>query len=79
MSQISGRMLPEIQSQLNLKDYNGDSSFELPLPATYVIDPGGVIRYAFVDPDYRRRAEPTAVLAALKELAAKHEEDGAAE
>ena len=79
VQQLSGRMLTEIQSRLNLRDYNGDSSFELPLPATYVIDPGGVIRYAFVDPDYRRRAEPTAVLAALKELAAKQEDDGAAE
>jgi peroxiredoxin len=52
----------------HLPAHNGDGSFELPLPATYVIDPTGVIRFAFVDPDYRRRAEPADVLAALSTM-----------
>ena len=51
-----------------LAQFNGDSSNELPLGATYVIDRQGVIRYAFVDGDYRKRAEPSAVVAALKGL-----------
>jgi peroxiredoxin len=33
-----------------------------------VIDREGVVRWAFVDPDYTRRAEPTDVLAALDTL-----------
>jgi peroxiredoxin len=51
-----------------LASFNGDDSLELPLGATYVIDRGGVIRYAFVDGDYRKRAEPSDVLAALRKL-----------
>ncbi|MGV9881868.1 peroxiredoxin-like family protein [Streptomyces sp. NPDC003006] len=37
----------------------------LPLPATYVIDRAGVIRWAFVDTDYTVRAEPSDILKAL--------------
>ncbi|MEM1254723.1 MAG: peroxiredoxin-like family protein [Cyanobacteria bacterium P01_H01_bin.21] len=48
---------------------NGDESYELPLPATYVIEPSGRIRYAFAEADYTQRAEPQDVLAVVKELA----------
>lgn len=51
-----------------ISEYNGDLSYMLPIPATYVIDSGGVIRYAYVNPDYTRRAEPTDVLTALESL-----------
>jgi peroxiredoxin len=44
---------------------NGDESWELPVPATYVIAPDGIVRFAFVDPDYKRRLEPAELLAAL--------------
>ncbi|RAJ45443.1 peroxiredoxin [Kitasatospora sp. SolWspMP-SS2h] len=40
----------------------------LPIPATYVIDRAGTIRWAFVDADYTARAEPADVLAALDGL-----------
>ncbi|MEM9193768.1 MAG: peroxiredoxin-like family protein [Myxococcota bacterium] len=46
----------------------GSSRATLPLPATYVIDPSGTIRYAFVETDYTQRAEPAAVLEALRAL-----------
>ena len=62
----------QMKGRLDLGKYNGDSSNELPLGATYVIDKGGVIRYAFVDGDYRKRAEPSAVVAALKGLKKAH-------
>ncbi len=45
---------------------NGDDSFELPVPATYVINREAKINYAFVNADYRKRAEPSDVLASLK-------------
>ena len=49
---------------------NGDHSYELPVPATYVIDTTGVICFAHVDVDYMlSRAEPEAVVAALEALA----------
>ncbi len=47
---------------------NGDDSFELPFPATYVIDQDRIIRFAFVNADYTKRAEPADILAVLREL-----------
>jgi peroxiredoxin len=48
---------------------NGEQSYELPVPATFVIDTAGVIRFAHADADYMTgRAEPEAVVAALKNL-----------
>ena len=46
----------------------GGSGWVLPVPATYVVDPAGVVRLAFVDTNYRNRLEPKAVLAALDSL-----------
>lgn len=40
----------------------------LPLGTTYIIDRQGVIRYAFLDVDYSRRAEPADILAVLKKI-----------
>ena len=53
---------------LVLPDYNGDDSFDLPVPATYVIDQQGIIRLAFVDPDYTRRMDPAEILSSLRRL-----------
>lgn len=55
----NGKALPGI---------NGDESWELPVPATYVIARDGRIAFAHVDVDYRQRAEPAAILAALRAL-----------
>jgi peroxiredoxin len=56
------------QKGFNLHTYNGDETDELPLAATYVIDMDGKIRYAFLDVDYRNRAEPNEVLEVLNSL-----------
>jgi peroxiredoxin len=48
---------------------NGDDRWSLPMPATYIVEKGGRIALAFVDPDYRKRLEPSAAVAALAELA----------
>lgn len=53
---------------LDMSKYNGDKSYTLPLAATYVIDSEGKVRYAFLDEDYRKRAEPSDVLDAVKQL-----------
>jgi peroxiredoxin len=45
---------------------NGNGRWVLPVPATYVIDRDGRITFAHVEADYRERAEPAAVLAALR-------------
>jgi peroxiredoxin len=51
-----------------LPDKNGDESWRLPIPATYVIDRDGTIALAFVDPDYRNRLEPAEILSVLQGL-----------
>jgi peroxiredoxin len=61
------RLSPELQTMYEsimtrLPGYNGDSSWELPLPATYIIRPGSVISFARVEDDWRRRAEPAEIL-----------------
>ena len=65
--------LPDVASahlsqQVDFNAYNGDTSNELPLSATYIVDTSGVIRYAFLNADYRLRAEPADIVAALKKL-----------
>ncbi len=51
----------------DLEAINGVEKVELPIPATYVVDPKGVIQYAFVETDYTLRAEPEKILAILRE------------
>ena len=53
---------------IDLKAVNADDSFELPVPATYVIDKAGKITWAHLNLDYRTRAEPADVLKALDAL-----------
>lgn len=52
----------------DLQRVNDGHPRTLPLPATYVIDRDGVIRWAFVNSDYTTRAEPAAIIAALDAL-----------
>jgi peroxiredoxin len=59
-------VVEHLKVRLDLNKYNGDTTNELPLGATYAIDRHGVIRCAFVDGDYRKRAEPSAVVVALR-------------
>jgi peroxiredoxin len=54
-----------------LPDRNGDDSWLLPIPATYVIDRDGSIALGFVDVDYRNRLEPEEILNALRTLEAR--------
>tara|TARA_R110002096_G_scaffold28336_18_gene85973 strand:+ start:4200 stop:4865 length:666 start_codon:yes stop_codon:yes gene_type:complete len=51
-----------------LSSYNGNQKAELPLAATYVIDQNKIIKYAFLDADYRNRAEPSDLIEILKQL-----------
>ncbi len=53
---------------LELSKYYGTEKAELPLSATYVVGRDGGVAYAFLDADYKKRAEPADVLAALDRL-----------
>jgi peroxiredoxin len=49
---------------------NGEGSYQLPVPATYVIDASGIIRFSHVDADYMTgRVEAETVVAALEAIA----------
>jgi peroxiredoxin len=53
---------------INVPEANGDDSYELPIPATYVIDQQGVIRAAHVDKNYINRMDPEDIVVALKSI-----------
>ena len=51
-----------------LPDRNGDGTWALPMPATFVIERGGRIAAAFIEPDYRKRLDPKDALEELRRL-----------
>lgn len=57
-----------LEGRVHLSKYNGVKSKELPLTVAYVIQPDGTIAWAFVDPDYKKRAEPADILEAVQAL-----------
>ena len=52
--------------QVDVEKLNGDDSYTFPDPATYVIDTSGLITWAFVPNNYRKRAEVDQILDALR-------------
>jgi len=55
---------------IDIPAYNGDDSFALPVPATYIVRRDGVVAHAFVDSDYTQRMEPAEIVARLEAFAA---------
>ena len=53
---------------INLPAQNGDESWELPLPATYLISGDGIIRDRFIQTDYVKRMEPGDILNGLQNI-----------
>lgn len=58
-----------LAQEIDLEASNGDAEWELPMPATFVVDQAQRIRYAFISADYTRRAEPSEVIAVLRQIA----------
>jgi len=54
---------------VNLPFINGDDSWELPIPATYILDRDGAILYASANEDYTERPEPLEIVAVLRSRA----------
>jgi peroxiredoxin len=50
---------------INLPFANGDETWELPIPATYILDGNGSVLYASVNADYTERPEPSEILQRL--------------
>jgi peroxiredoxin len=49
-----------------LPKFNGDESWELPMPGTFVLDRQATVRFASVDPNWMVRVEPAAILEAVR-------------
>jgi peroxiredoxin len=47
---------------VNLPFVNGDDSWDLPIPATYIIDRDGTVLYASANEDYMERPEPAEIV-----------------
>ncbi len=64
--------IPDEQQQLyrrtfvNLPLANGDDSWTLPIPATYIVDHDSTIRFACANEDYTERPEPLEILSVLE-------------
>ena len=53
---------------IDLPTANGDQSFELPIPATYVVAQNGIVSFALIDADYTNRLDPETIIAELRKL-----------
>lgn len=53
---------------INLAAANGDDTFELPVPATYVVDKNSRIVLDFMDVNHTIRLEPSRIVEAVKEI-----------
>jgi len=53
---------------INIPKANGDDSFELPIPATYIIDTGGTVKGAYINADYTKRLDPEDIISTLESL-----------
>ncbi|HSM87404.1 MAG TPA: peroxiredoxin-like family protein [Candidatus Limnocylindrales bacterium] len=64
------RVPPDLQKMYEsimtkLPGYNGDQSWELPVPATYIVQKDATISWSRVDPDWRERPELEEILRKL--------------
>lgn len=66
--------LPEVLHEtyravgMAVDEHNADRSWNLPVPATFVLDAAGLVRSRHVDPDYRQRMSAEEILAALRTM-----------
>ncbi len=52
----------------DVEPYNGNGTWMLPVPATFVVGRDGVVSARYIDPDYRRRMELDAIVEAVAAL-----------
>ena len=57
-----------LQFGIDLEEYNGDTSWRLPMPARYIINQEQTIVYARVNPDHTMRPEPSHTIDALRKI-----------
>jgi peroxiredoxin len=50
----------------DIAPYQGNETWMLPIPATFIVGRDGVVKARYIDPDYRKRMDLDEILAALK-------------
>lgn len=56
---------------IDLEAASGQTHHLLPHPSVFLVDRKGIIRFAHVDPDYKKRLAPSALLEAAREITGK--------
>jgi peroxiredoxin len=72
---LSPELADRYEKGFGLSKYNGNTDAELPIPATYIIDRDKTIKYAYVNTDYKQRANPTKIIDELTKLKAETNKD----
>ena len=62
---VGAEMQKMMQGRRDLPAFQGNSSWMLPIPATFVVGRDGLVKARFIDPDYRKRMMISDMLAAL--------------
>lgn len=65
---VQPKLLSLMDERFGLDDYYPVHKQELPLTVAFVIDQSGIIRYAYIDDDFRKRSEPTEIIDVLNKL-----------
>jgi peroxiredoxin len=63
---VGAELQKMLHERVNVPAFQGNSSWMLPIPATFVVGRDGLIRARFIDPDYRKRMTISGMLAALR-------------
>ena len=63
---VGAEMQKMMEGRQDLPEFQGNSSWMLPIPATFVVGRDGCIRARFMDPDYRRPMAIADMLTALR-------------
>lgn len=58
-----------IDRNLDLKTINNGNDSVLPIPATFILGSDGIVKWSYVNVDYRTRSEPDDIIEALKKIA----------
>jgi peroxiredoxin len=54
------------QNKMDLEDASGERHHILPVPAAFIVGMDGIIKFEYVNPNYRVRVDPEVLLAAAK-------------
>lgn len=66
--QLTEAVATVYDEMFDLNNYNGDNKKELPLTVTYIIDTDRIIKYAFLDVNFRNRANSEDIITILNIL-----------